>query len=943
MKRNVDTMNPPGTYSSLPYNFPQRQMAVGSTPIRTVILCVVAVVLLCASPALATLGDYQAAVTNTASIISYYTFENSNANDVVGANHGTLMGTTAFEAGAGGIGKGLLLDGTGRVNLGVVPDFAFEDTTGSLEAWIQAGNLGGANVTIFANRDGATRYSVHLNSDKAAIGMWNGSAYYPTVPIPNASTTWHHLAVVFDNGNFNVYWDGAPAGSTYRILGYTDTSKATQLGSASPSGMTEGFVGVLDEVAFYGDALTAETIQAHYQAFFAGSPPVIAAQPKGGTYLPGVPLTLSVKATGPNLAYQWYKGTTALAGKTDATLSFASLASGDGGTYSVTVTNVAGVVPSAQATITVSSSLPLPLSRYQAAISNETSLLSYYTFDRLVPEDVFGPNEGTLVGTAGFDDGIGNGAGKGLLLDGAGHVSLGYVSDFDFPSGSGTVEGWMRADWDDASGYPCMFANRDGATVWSLHLSADKKTLTSYNGSTSLACAVPGGSAGTNWHHVAVVYDAGTATYYYDGAFVATQDQTFGVGPASVQFGSSASLATAEGWNGMLDEVALYSTALPAASILAHYNAFYQGNPPVITGQPTGGYFLIGEPQQMTVTATGAGLTYQWYKDGAMIPDGTTATIGTTSLTAQHAGAYYVKVSNNDGSTNSATVTVSVGNNMARYQATVLAEGSLISYYKFDAGDGRDEKNAHPGTVANTVAFEAGPGGGTNQSLKLDGTGHIDLGTVAESDFASGGTVEGWVRPDWVAPAAYDPCIFADRDGGSVWSIHMERWKGVIGNWNGQRFQTLGFSGSSGWHHYAVTFGGGKVAMYWDGKPMGTNVQSIEFSSGKTTQIGSGSPVTTSEGWMGGLDEVAFYGTALGAETIWSHFLAMVGPDVAPKLSYSLTGKQLTISWPSGVSGYTLESSENLSNPTWVAVPGVVNNQVTVDASSGMKFYRLRK
>ena len=78
--------------------------------------------------------------------------------------------------------------------------------------------------------------------------------------------------------------------------------------------MSEGWVGMLDEVAFYADALTPEAVQAHYQALFAGTPPVITKQPLGGTYLPGVARTLSVKATGPNLAYQWYKGTTALSG-----------------------------------------------------------------------------------------------------------------------------------------------------------------------------------------------------------------------------------------------------------------------------------------------------------------------------------------------------------------------------------------------------------------------------------------------------------------------------------------------------------------------------------------------------------------------------------------------------------------------------------------------------
>ena len=88
---------------------------------------------------------------------------------------------------------------------------------------------------------------------------------------------------------------------------------------------------MLDEVAIYADALTPEAVQAHYEAFFAGNPPVITKQPQGGTFMPGAALTLSVQATGPNLACQWYKGAAALAGRTTNTLSFPSLAAGDAG------------------------------------------------------------------------------------------------------------------------------------------------------------------------------------------------------------------------------------------------------------------------------------------------------------------------------------------------------------------------------------------------------------------------------------------------------------------------------------------------------------------------------------------------------------------------------------------------------------------------------------
>ncbi len=393
----------------------------------------------------------------------------------------------------------------------------------------------------------------------------------------------------------------------------------------------------------------------------------------------------------------------------------------------------------------------------------------------------------------------------------------------------------------------------------------------------------------------------------------------------------------------MLDEVAFYSTALPTASIQAHYGAFVAGAPPVINSQPVGGYYLVGTLGQLAVGASGAQLTYQWYKDNTLIPDATNATIGPANLTAAFSGNYYVRVTNPSGSTNSAVAAVQVGNDMARYQTTVLGESSLISYYTFDASDAQDAKGVHPGTVANTVTYDVGPGGVTNLSLTLDGTGHIDLGQVTDFDFATGGTAEGWIRPTWTTPAPYDPCVFADRDdgNGSVWSVHMGAWKTLMLNFSSGA-QSLPIFSDSGWHHYAIVFDvvAGTAVMYWDGKPQGALYQSINSYLAKTTQIGSSSPLTTTEGWMGGLDEVAFYNTALGADAIWNHYLAMVGP---PSLSYSLVGTQLTLSWPVDLTGYTLEYAGSLPTASWAPVSGVVNNQVTVDASLGMRFFRLRK
>jgi len=61
-----------------------------------------------------------------------------------------------------------------------------------------------------------------------------------------------------------------------------------------------------------------------------------------------------------------------------------------------------------------------------------------------------------------------------------------------------------------------------------------------------------------------------------------------------------------------------------------------------------------------------------------------------------------------------------------------------------------------------------------------------------------------------------------------------------------------------------------------------------------------------------------------------------------PVLTIVKSGGNVNVSWPISFAGYNLETTSTLTSPTWTAVPGVVNNSVTL-SSSGTKFYRLRK
>jgi hypothetical protein len=71
------------------------------------------------------------------------------------------------------------------------------------------------------------------------------------------------------------------------------------------------------------------------------------------------------------------------------------------------------------------------------------------------------------------------------------------------------------------------------------------------------------------WYNYAATYDGTTVTLYKNGAKVATRVQTFtSLSAQSTALGGWGAAQAAEGhWNGSLDQVRLYSTALTAEAI----------------------------------------------------------------------------------------------------------------------------------------------------------------------------------------------------------------------------------------------------------------------------------------------------------------------------------------------------------------------------------------
>ncbi len=911
----------------------------------------------------ASLPTYQAAVSSEPALVSYYKFDQGDANDAKGSNQGTAIDTVTYSQGVGSAtDKALVLKANGHIDLGEVADFDFSSGAGTVEAWVRADWTTIAyNPTIFADRDGGSvNWSIHMNSGKDAIGLWNGSEYLPQFFPVRAGTNWHHLAVVFginsetSENTFTVYWDGTLIGSTTQGLG-TSPESPTEIGSSSLAG-AERWNGAIDEVAFYNDSLSGGTIKAHYDAFLLGEPPAILTQPIGGTFLAGIPLHLSVESKGTDLSYQWSRDGSPIIGATNDILTLPSLSHGDAGSYTVVVSNPAGQVTSTGAVIALGSK-PAKLQHYQDIVRAEGSLISLYTFDTVNASDSKNTNNGTLQGKVRFDSGVGGAADKAAVLDGASHINLGTVDAFDFASGLGTVEAWVRADWTNAPGYnPAIFADRDGGSVnWSMHLNQGKDAAGLWNGSTYEPQPTPG--TGTSWHHLAIVFDNSSGSpavsVYWDGHLSGTTSQSLGGNPeAPTEIGSS-SVSGAERWIGAIDEVAFYSDALPAASILAHYSAFVQGDAPVITAQPESGSFFSGSTVNLSVGAQGLDLQYQWLFNGVQITGATASTYSIIDLDSSKVGNYAATVTNSSGTVQSSNAVIAlITPNLPAYRTEVLAETNLISLYTFDSGDATDAKGSNNGSAVDLPAFGPGVGGATDQALVLDGNGHIDLGEVTAFDFSSGqGSIEAWIRPDWTENPGYNPTLFADRDGGPVnWSIHMNSGKEAAGLWNGSAYSPLPISNAGTyWHYLVAVFGASDsgattFTLYWDGRVAGTTPQGLGPNPESPTELGSAG-LFAQERWIGALDEVAFYSSSLSADAVLRHYQAFTGTSAvgSPRLEIISTGGQLTISWPADTSGFVLESTSAIPGTAWTAVPGVTGTSVTINPTDKAAFYRLRK
>ncbi|HEX5221599.1 MAG TPA: LamG-like jellyroll fold domain-containing protein [Verrucomicrobiae bacterium] len=407
------------------------------------------------------------------------------------------------------------------------------------------------------------------------------------------------------------------------------------------------------------------------------------------------------------------------------------------------------------------------------------------------------------------------------------------------------------------------------------------------------------------WTHLAIVNLDGT-NYFYVNGVVSGVGSTFNVpSTGDIYIGTP---NDNQAFDGFLDEARMFTFAPGAFTT----NDFLL--------RPPGPNIVIG-PQNATVWDGGAApfeviasfdnsLTYSWQRNGLPIGGATSAKyVLPTAVIADTGNTFAGVLTGGSISVTSAPATLTVvpvnPADVSTYRNAINAESSLVAYFPVDGSTGatvtNTENAAFNGTLEGGVSYD----GRTNRAfgqraLLFDLDGDVQIPNNPAFEFGAGnGTVEAVVYLSHIAPE--DPTFFSvefDSAGGVHHAFGASR--------DGSAVTYLNDSGSLSWNvpnligrkaHVAfVVQNGTEITAIVDGQPLGTKTNvAASGVIGSPAWIGARGNSAVNNRWVGNIDELAIYNTALSTLAVQTHYSKyFFGTNTAPPSIVSQpTGKTL--------------------------------------------------
>jgi hypothetical protein len=408
---------------------------------------------------------------------------------------------------------------------------------------------------------------------------------------------WQHLAATYDGATARFYVNGVETANR-AFTGNVGDANVWRIGAYGP---TAGgfFDGVIDEVRVYNRAITPAEVQADMNT--GVGPPDVSPPSAPTNFAAGTATDTSIATTWTAsnddrgvAFYNVYRGSTKVGSPTSPSFTFTGLICGTQYTFGVEAVDGGNNV-SGRTTVTASTlacGQPTP----------PGGLVAAYGFDEgtgTTTADKSGNgNTATIVGSTWT---VGR-FGEALSFDGVNDrvdlPALGTFYDTRF-----TLSAWVKksstkndggivGSWVGGSqaGGPMLWVH---SSVGRYHLTLNRTQSTYLDSGRS---PTPG-----QWQYVAATFDGATARFYVDGVETASRAYTGNVGDSNTWRVGAYGPGPTGFFDGVIDEVRVYSRVLSAAEIQADMNAPV----PRDTVPPT-------TPGTLTANGAVSGVTLNW-------------------------------------------------------------------------------------------------------------------------------------------------------------------------------------------------------------------------------------------------------------------------------------------------------------------------------------------
>lgn len=808
-----------------------------------------------------------------------------------------------------------------------------EDRT--VEGWVRSSHTG-KTLTI-ASFGG---FGVGVRDRSVVVAAPGQAEVAVDAPVLLVDGRWHHVAVTYAAGSVTAYVDGRPIGTA--PLAALSTPAHTTLNVAATGWATDAS---FDEVAVYGEALSAATIDLHFdlsgnsRATAPGSVTVTAVDGDAVT-VSWAPSTAGVPqgqaqvddyvvvalaggwVTHAGLIVPGDSTSATLTGLTDGT--YVVLVAGENGFGLGDVGYAIATVSGSPSTYssTVRADGPSSYVRFseEAGAGMATDLVSGATA-RQMPRTSFGA-AGAL--SIDHDPAL---TVSTFTTNGGVH----FLEREGLPAGNSarTVEGWFRSSH---GGHRVHTLASWGGFDVSVR---DRSILVRSSGVGDVVIDAPATLTDGRWHHVVASYDGTAVTAYVDGSAIGSATTS---APLSTPSRSALSVA-AVGWETTttFDEIAVYPVALDAQAVTEHFQASGASRPTA--------------PGSLTVTSPADGsLEANWEASTAGVPIGQSpvdsylaearlggAVVASRTLPGGHLTTGFV-----DLSPGIYTIAVRAINGFgageASISAPIVVEGNAQPYPHLVASDGAVAHYRFSEPAGAAAAADSSPAGrhldlrqkvtfGTEGALRTSSDPSVTTSTfttdgglseVARPGLPAGDgarSVEGWLRTGTGGNRLHTLAAW----GG--FSVSVQDRSVVVGVSASSSlvFEAPGVIADGSWHHVAVTYDGGAVTAYLDGLDLGTQTITALSTpaSAKLSVAATGWTTTTS------FDEIAIYSSALSPASVRQRILSAGYPLRSGTEDVEAVSLGADVEVPAGV------------GPAWFAVELEPGRKLALQAFTG--------